>query len=186
MSSVRRARAFTLIEVMIVVVIVGVLALVATVAYRKWILASYVGEAQDMLGNIRVSEEAFRAENTDYLNVSGGLAKANLYPTITPTGNSKTAWGASPGYWASLNVNPSAPVRFGYAVIADKNNTGNPVALPTGVQNNGVAVDLTPLQGQPWFVATAICDIASDGNLPDTTLYAVSGTNQIFVNNEGQ
>jgi type IV pilus assembly protein PilA len=185
MSPVRRARAFTLIEVMIVVVIVGVLAVVATVAYRKWVLASYIGEAHDMLGNIRVSEEAFRAENTDYLNVSGGLAKANLYPTITPTGNSKTQWGATPGYWAALNVNPSAPVRFGYAVIADTDNSGNPVALPTSVQNNGVAVDLSPLAGQPWFVASAICDIDSDGAAPDTTLYAVSGTNQIFVNNEG-
>ncbi len=184
MSSVRRARAFTLIEVMIVVVIVGVLALVATVAYRKWILSSYVGEAQDMLGNIRVCEEAFRAENTGYLDVSGDLG--NLYPVTTPTGNSKTAWGNNPGQWAALNVNPSAPVRFGYAVIADKDNTGAPVALPTNVQNNGAAVDLTPLQGQPWFVATAVCDIDSDGQQPDTTLYAVSGTNLIFVNNEGQ
>ncbi|HTB77817.1 MAG TPA: prepilin-type N-terminal cleavage/methylation domain-containing protein [Polyangiaceae bacterium] len=181
MPSARPARAFTLIEVMIVVVIVGVLALVATVAYRKWILSSYVGEAQEMLGNIRVSEEAFRAENTGYLNVSASLT--DLYPTTAPNGNSKTAWGASPGQWAALNVNPSAPVRFGYAVIAD--NTP-PDAPPATVTNNGVAVDLTPMLGKPWFVATAVCDIDNNSTTPSTTLYAVSGTNTIFVNNEGQ
>ena len=186
MPSARRARAFTLIEVMIVVVIVGVLALVATVAYRKWILSSYVGEAQDMLGNIRVSEEAFRAENTGYLNVSTGLTTSDLYPTTAPNGNTKTAWGANPGLWAALNVNPNAPVRFGYAVIADKDATGNPVTLPGSVTNNGVAVNLTPMQGQPWFVATAICDIDNDSTTPSTTLFAISGTNLIFVNNEGQ
>ena len=67
MPSVRRSRAFTLIELMFVVILVGVLAMIATVAYRKWVRSSYIGEAQNMLGNIRTAEEAFRAENTGYL-----------------------------------------------------------------------------------------------------------------------
>src|SRR5579859_4920132 len=131
MPSFRRSRAFTLIEAMIVVVIVGILAVVATVAYRKWILSSYVGEAHDMLGNIRVAEEAFRAENTGYLNVSNDLTPNSLYPSTTPNGNLKTAWGANPGQWAALNVNPNAPVRFGYAVIANNGGATNPTGLVT-------------------------------------------------------
>jgi hypothetical protein len=71
-------------------------------------------------------------------------------------------------------------VRFGYAVWAS--NTTNP---PGVVTNNGAPVDLTPMNGNPWFIATAVCDIDNDGAVPDTTLFAVSGTNQIFVNNEG-
>jgi prepilin-type N-terminal cleavage/methylation domain-containing protein len=185
MASARPSRAFTLIEAMIVVSIVGILAVLATVAYRKWILSSYAGEAQDMLGNIRVAEEAFHAENTVYLNVSTGISKADLYPTATPNGNTKTAWGLAPGQWAALNVNPSAPVRFGYAAIASLDANAKPVALPA-ITNDGVAVDLTPLQNKPWFVAAAICDIDSDTTTPDATYYAVSDTNQIFVNNEGQ
>jgi type IV pilus assembly protein PilA len=182
MPVVRRARAFTLIEAMIVVIIVGVLALLAVIAYRKWILSSYMGEASDMLGNIRSAEETFRAENTGYLTVSTDLtSKSSLYPTTNPVGNQKTAWGSAPGAWAVLNVNPSAPVRFGYAVIANNDGTA---ALPT-VTQNGVAVSLGPMQGQPWFVAEAICDIDSAG-APDTTIYAVSATNQLFTNNEGQ
>jgi prepilin-type N-terminal cleavage/methylation domain-containing protein len=189
MPTAVRSRAFTLIEAMIVVVIVGILAVVASVAYRKWILSSYVGEAHDMLGNIRVAEEAFRAENTGYLNVSPDLSAASLYPSMilngtAPTGNLKTAWGTGSA-WDALNVNPNAPVRFGYAVIADNNNGINTKQLPNNVLNNGVAVNLAPLAGAPWFVATAVCDIDNDGAVPDTTLFAVSGTNQIFVNNEG-
>jgi prepilin-type N-terminal cleavage/methylation domain-containing protein len=184
MPSAVRSRAFTLIEAMIVVVIVGILAVVASVAYRKWILSSYMGEAHDMLGNIRVAEEAFLAENTGYLNVSTDLTTASLHPSMTlngtpPNGNLKTDWGNSPA-WAALNVHPNAPVRFGYAVIAA--NTGNP---PGGVTNDGLPVNLAPMNNKPWFIATAVCDIDNDGATPDTTLFAVSGTNQIFVNNEG-
>ncbi len=183
MPVVRRARAFTLIEAMIVVVIVGILALVASVAYRKWVRNSYLGEAQDMLGNIRSAEETFRAENTGYLTISTDLtSKSSLYPTTNPIGNQKTQWGSAPGAWASLNVNPSAPVRFGYAVVANNDGT---VPLPA-VTENGVAANLGTMQAQPWYAAVAICDIDSDGASPDTTIYAVSATNHLFMNNEGQ
>jgi type IV pilus assembly protein PilA len=180
MPVVRRCRAFTLIELMLVVTLVGVLAVIATVAYRKWVRSSYIGEAHNMLGNIRTAEEAFRAENTGYLNVSASLA--TLYPLATPTAGLATQWNAATPGWAALNVYASAPVRFGYAVIADNTNVNAP---PANITNNGVAVNLAPMQGQPWFVATAVCDIDNNNATPDTTLFAVSGTNTIFVNNEG-
>jgi type IV pilus assembly protein PilA len=181
MPALRRSRAFTLIELMVVVTLVGVLAVIASLAYRRWIRSSYLGEAHGMLGNIRQAEEAFRAENTGYLNVSMDVL-TDLYPAAVPKGNFVTAWGGGTDgpAWLALNVNPNAPVRFGYAVVAS--NTGG---APPAVTNNGVAVDLTPMLGQPWFVASAVCDIDSDTTTPPTTLYAVSGTNTFFVNNEG-
>src|SRR5277367_3194830 len=109
MPVVRRTRAFTLIEAMAVVVIIGILAVLASLAYHKWVLSSYVGEAQGMLGNIRSAEETFRAENGGYLNVSNDLSASSLYPSTTPTGDVKTAWGGAcsgcSGSWAALNVN---------------------------------------------------------------------------------
>jgi prepilin-type N-terminal cleavage/methylation domain-containing protein len=186
MPAVRRARAFTLIEAMIVVVLVGLLAVVAGLAYRKWVQNSYVGEAQGMLGNIRSAEETFLAENTGYLGISNDLTAASLYPSINPTAAVKTEWGLPCGtcvaQWTALNVNPNAPVRFGYAVIADNSGT----AAPADVKNDGAAVSLAAMVGKPWYVAEAICDIDSDSTTTPTTLYAVSGDNRILVNNEGQ
>lgn len=189
MPNVGSARGFTLIEAMTVVVLVGVLAVLADVGYRQWIRHSYMGEAQNMLANIRTGEETFKAENGGYLNVSNDLSAASLYPLTAPTGSLATQWGGPCGgcakttSWTALNVNPDGPVRFGYAVIAD--NTG--VTSPPAINSNNVAANIASMRGQPWYVAEAICDMDSDNTTnPSTTLYAVSGTNQLFVNYEGQ
>ncbi len=191
MSSARAARAFTLIETMIVIIMVGILAILASVGYRRWVRNSYIGEAQSMLGNIRSAEETFRAENGGYLNVStalsSGSSTATLYPSTSPNEATVTQWGTTCAVctkstsWAALNVNPDGPVRFGYAVIAD--NTS--VTAPPAINANGTAANLTAMTGKPWYVAEALCDLDNDSTTPNTTLYAVSGTNTVFVNNEG-
>jgi prepilin-type N-terminal cleavage/methylation domain-containing protein len=179
-----RSRGFTLIELAIVVVLIGILSLLAGVAYRKWVLNSYINEATEMLSNIRNAEETFRSENGGYLDVSGGLT--TLYPAATPTGNVKTAWGAAcsacKAPWTSINVAPSAPVRFGYAVTADNSTTTS----PTGITADDKAVNTTSLVGQPWYAAVAVCDVNSDGATPNTTIYVLSGTNQFYYNDVGQ
>jgi prepilin-type N-terminal cleavage/methylation domain-containing protein len=179
----RQARAFTLIETMIVVAMIGVLAVVAGVGYRKWILGSYLNEAQGMLMNFRSAEEAFRAENGGYVNVSSGLT--SLYPAATPTGAFKTEWGgagcAGCAGWATLNIHPDAPVHFGYAITAD--NGG--IVAPADITAEGAPVSLASLRGQPWFVAVAVCDIDNDTTTPNTTIYAISADNILRSNNEG-
>jgi prepilin-type N-terminal cleavage/methylation domain-containing protein len=177
----RRTRAFTLIETMIVVVMVGILALVASVAYRKWILSSSLNEAQGMLMNFRATEEAFRAENGGYVNVSSSLS--SLYPAATPSRAFKTDWGAPSGGWASLNIKPDGPVHFGYSIIADNSGTAAP---PGTITDEGTKVDLTSMRGQPWFVAEALCDVDEDATTPNTTIFAISGDNRLRVNNAGQ
>lgn len=181
-----RVRAFTLIEAMIVVVIVGVLALLATLAYRRWVHTASVAEAQEMVANIRSAEESFRVENGGYLGVSTGLGPGNDYPAATP-GRFRTAWGAacgvcvSAGAWSALNIQPSAPVAFGYALLA--NNGAAPPASVSNATANGKALFPTAMTA-PWYFVEADGD--TDGNGVFTRVYGMSASNQIFIDNEGE
>ncbi|HEY8041053.1 MAG TPA: prepilin-type N-terminal cleavage/methylation domain-containing protein [Polyangiaceae bacterium] len=185
----RRTRGFTLIEAMIVVVVVGVLALLAVVAYRRWVQSSYVAEAQDMVSNIRTAEEGFYAENGGYLDVSGCLGINCTYPLQKP-GSSKTAWGGPCGWctnpttaWGGLTVHPNAPLIFGYAVIADK---AIPMSSRVGaIKVNGKLIDVTSAPaGAPWYFVEADANVSGD-SLHYMHVYGMAGNNQIWVDEEG-
>ena len=178
-----RGRGFSLIETMIVIGLIGVLALVATIAYRRWVRTTYLNEAQDMVANIRAAEESFKAENGGYLDVSTGLGPGYDYPLATP-GQKKTAWGGActtcgAGTWAALNIQPSGPVSFGYSLRATNDGT---LTLPA-ITVNGAALDTSALRA-PWYFIEADGDL--DGNGVFTKVYASSATSQIFIDNEGE
>ena len=61
-----RTRAFTLIELMIVVAIIGILASIAIPNFVKFQCRSKQTEAKGSLKSIYVAEESFRAENDVY------------------------------------------------------------------------------------------------------------------------
>jgi len=150
MSAGRKQRAFTLIESLFVVVIIGIMAVLATVGYRKWVIQSHEAEAQDMISNIREAEETFKAENGAYVNVSGGLEPPNMYPQPSPVGTITTQWGGPcgtcAGSWTTLNVAPNAPVVFGYAVVAGAAGSTTAPAITW----NGQPVNMAPLLAAAW------------------------------------
>src|SRR4051812_43469966 len=76
-----RMKGFTLIELMIVVVIVGILAVVAGTSYRKYQNKGRTAEVMAMFGEFRAKEEAFRAEFNTYC----GSNAANVAGCNTPT-----------------------------------------------------------------------------------------------------
>src|SRR5688572_12815290 len=62
----RSSRAFTLIELMVVVAIVGILATIGIVLFRKWVFHTRSVEALGMVQSIRTAQERWRAETGAY------------------------------------------------------------------------------------------------------------------------
>jgi type IV pilus assembly protein PilA len=174
---------FTLIEMMIVVVIVGVLATLAVVGYRKIIQTSHVSEATGMVQNIRVAQEAYRSETQQYASVSADYT--NLCPAA-PSYGVMTGWDGTCGSgtvkWSVLPLHVDGPVLFGYGTTA-----GTAGTAPVSPITYGTTSSLTLPASVPtdWFVAWGAADL--DGDTTNGTLVVGSSwTNQISVLNEGQ
>jgi type IV pilus assembly protein PilA len=165
------ARGFTLVELLAVVAMIGVLAALAVVGYRKQMNSAAAAEAAAVIQGIRGAEEAYRAEMLVYLGCSGCGAPAgcppgagslsSYYPTAT-SGNARYHW-IQPGHpdfacFRLLNVTTDGPVRFGYAVVAGLPHTIT--AAPTGFASPPVWPSTV---AQPWFVIQARGDRDEDG-----------------------
>jgi type IV pilus assembly protein PilA len=183
---VRRARGFTLIEMMIVVVIIGVLASLAIVGYRKLVTSSHVSEATNMVQNIRVAQEGYHAETQQYANISTSVVTGPFYPSTTPTETLLTAWGATCGVcvtdWSVLPLHVDGPVMFGYATTAGPANTS---PADASVMVNGQTLTFPQPSVTDWFIVGAMCDLDSDGKAPNTTVFTTSWANQVYVSDEG-
>lgn len=71
-------KGFTLIELIVVVIIIGILATIAVPQYLKATERAIAGKAKNALALISQAEKLYRAENNTYINVGAGSANAVL------------------------------------------------------------------------------------------------------------
>ena len=143
----KRTQGFTITELMIAIVIIGVLAALAIPGFTSYINKSRVTEATTFLGEIKQRQESYRDEFGRYCPVNGtdwGTYNPTTIPGINPVGWTTTT------EWSLLGATPDGPIRFQYATVAGIPGT----SVPTGTNLDN---------DDHWFAGRAQGDINGDG-----------------------
>lgn len=164
----KRNQGFSITELMVAVVILGVLATLAIPSFTSYIYKSRVTEATSFLTKIKQRQESYREEFGQFCAVNGtGWSDYNpsTIPGIDPVGWSTTT------EWTQLGAAPDGPVRFQYAAVA-----GFPgVAPPSGTNLD---------DDDHWFAARAQGDLDGDGTSFYLEIY--SQANHIYNSASGK
>lgn len=162
---------FTLIELMIVVVIVGVLASIAVPTYLRMQLKSKTSEAHAQLGHIRTLAQTFFLQH-------GRWALAAATPAGAPDTNTHP-WVTAPNSgFVTIGLNIKGAVRYLYGIGTTITTAGATIyAVDTYFDGSGVlqnAVNSTP-STDVYFVATG--DLDGDTSL--ASFYLTDESNQL-------
>lgn len=114
-----RPRGFTLVELLIVVVIVGILASIAIPKFDNTKPRAYTAAMKSDLRNLVTAEEAFFSDSSSYV-IWGDTTKLKFRPS---TGVSTPAITIGPGYFMA-KVTHSQIANFSCAIAV---NTQNPI-----------------------------------------------------------
>lgn len=182
----RLARGFTLVELLVVVAMVGVLAAIGMVGYRKYLNSAHGSEAIAVSQGIRAAQEAYRAETLTYLDCSPDLD--TLHPRLVGALDDKQAHFLHPlgtsveaDCFRQLSVTTDGPVRFGYATVAGLPTDAPPAAAPAGF---GQWPNFPAAPTEPWFVVVAKGDLDDDGVL--AVYVSSSFSSKVYNENEGE
>ena len=148
----RRCRAFTLIELMIAVAIVGALAALALPSYLRFQLRSKAAEARGHVASIATAENAYFGEFHRYVVAA---------PTPAgPEGPKRRPWsGGGAADFDQLGFVPSGDVHFSYAVDTDPANAAFTVGARGDLDGNGVPAEfgyVHPIAGLSAGVASSL------------------------------
>jgi prepilin-type N-terminal cleavage/methylation domain-containing protein len=171
----RRTRGTTLVELMIVVVVIGILAALASIGYKRYVGRSRLAEANAMLAELSAKQQLFfmdsgayvpaRADNNITQPSPDEVASAFI-PTALTDGDfesARTAHAISPmpTAWSRIGLKPQWPALYcSYLVNAGGANQAPPAGIGSQLWSGSPAV--------PWFYAVAACNLntANDTSVP--------------------
>ena len=110
---------FTLVELMIVVVILGILAAVAIPAFTRYVKRSKTSEATGNISKIYQGEVAYFNQSSEQSNA--GFASASATPTGTPSASKFPARPlafTSDSGWSAIGFSVDAPLYYQYSAAA--------------------------------------------------------------------
>ena len=160
------AKGFTLVELMIVVVIIGVLSVLAVLGFKKNTYAARNAEAQQFLGAVRVGQANYFQAYGQYC----GNTRPAVWPADVPR-EKKVDWGTPDNEWRDLGVRPAGSVWFQYRLAAGQ---------PGDATGEGGIADNT----KPWFWVQARGDF--NGNGIFSTFEATSEKAEIYIEKENE
>jgi prepilin-type N-terminal cleavage/methylation domain-containing protein len=185
----RRDRGFTLVELMIVVVIISILAAIATVGFRRYIARARLTETAAVLSEMVGKEQVYYLEFGRFLPLradnnlaqpSPDEAGAAFYP-VDASGAALESTRAStsitnpllwPASWRQVGLRP----RDSYLYCTYLLNAGaNGQAVPGAIGKS--LVGATSANSPPWFYALAACNLVGPAGFPaDDTVVGVSSS----------
>lgn len=175
-----QSKGFTLIELMIVVVIIGILATVAVGSYKRFTRRARVQEAIAFLGDIRIKQESYF--QTYHRYVATGTNDNDFWPKIADWTKMGIKWGidcnlpgdvaAHPG-WCALGAGYKASEDANFEFLVVARDPVVPVVPPT---------DYIKTPDQDWWYARARADFSVDGVY--SNIYLSSEMKEPFLDNE--
>jgi len=137
----RKTKGFTLVELVIVIVIVGILSIVAVPIYRGYTRKAMATEGKALLGAIQTAQKIHFAENAFFASQSSATsfsssldvdARSNKY--FTAFAISVTNGGTSPSFTASTTGTATSGAS-GISLTLSASKTAAPVMTDSGLSN---------------------------------------------------
>ena len=131
-------KGFTLVELVIVIIIVGILSIVAVPIYRGYTKRAYASEGRALLGSIQTAQKVYYAEWGNYASEAStgqgklldvDATKNKYFNTFAVTGSA-----AATGTWSATVAGKEAAQGLSLTISQAKNAT--PVLTESGTANN--------------------------------------------------
>lgn len=176
------ARGFTLTELMVVVVLVGVLAAIAIPVLRGRLESARGSAGLGAVRAIAAAQERFRSEHLVYLDVSSSMT--DYFPRKVPgqfAAHFRSSDDADATTYAAWEVLAPDIREKTQHVFATKAGLAGTTEFPLTT----IPVPFWPAQAQgPWYVIQAAADLDGDGVQQILVLTSVEPT--ILMQNEGE